>query len=259
MSPIAHLIGSWLLGAATMNQRRDRCLVTFAGVLPDADGLGILVDAAQSMATGQDFIPVNYERFHHLWLHGGPGALAISAALACFSAHRFRVLLGGWVAVHLHLFCDWIGSRGPAIDDLWAIAYGEPLFRHPVWAWTGQWQLNGWENSCVFISLLALALGFTRVHGISFMEVFGSRADAAFSRAIQHWGRPRPDAETPKHPFARGCSSPELHRRRKWNTGALHGTGHPLPPVSRTEALMSCRFGVDRADASGLSPTRRSE
>ena len=188
MSPITHFIGSWLFGAAVMTQRRDRCLVTLAGVLPDADGLGILADAAQSIATGRDFVPVNYERFHHLWLHGGPGALAISAGLTCWSTHRLRAFLGCWAAVHLHLFCDWVGSRGPALDDIWAISYGEPLFRYPVWAWTGQWRLNGWENTCVFILLLTLAIVLTGVRGISFLEVLGSRADAVFSGTIQRWG-----------------------------------------------------------------------
>ena len=44
MSPLTHLIGSWLVAAATTNNPRDRKLVTWAGVLPDADGLGLIPD-----------------------------------------------------------------------------------------------------------------------------------------------------------------------------------------------------------------------
>ncbi len=44
MSPLTHLIGSWLVATATTNNPRDRKLVTWVGVLPDADGLGLIPD-----------------------------------------------------------------------------------------------------------------------------------------------------------------------------------------------------------------------
>ena len=44
MSPLTHLVGSWLVAVATTNNPRDRKLVTLAGVLPDADGLGAVAD-----------------------------------------------------------------------------------------------------------------------------------------------------------------------------------------------------------------------
>jgi len=46
VSPLAHLVGSWLVAVATTTNSRDRKLVTWAGVLPDADGLGVFPDVA---------------------------------------------------------------------------------------------------------------------------------------------------------------------------------------------------------------------
>jgi len=48
MSPITHLIGPWLAASVVTDKPRDRKLVTLAGVLPDADGLGLLVDVAEA-------------------------------------------------------------------------------------------------------------------------------------------------------------------------------------------------------------------
>jgi hypothetical protein len=48
MSPFAHFVGSWLIASATTNNPRDRKLVTLAGALPDADGLGVIPDVVGS-------------------------------------------------------------------------------------------------------------------------------------------------------------------------------------------------------------------
>ena len=53
MSPFAHLFGSWLVASATTNNPRDRKLVTLAGVLPDADGLGVTVSADADQKANQ--------------------------------------------------------------------------------------------------------------------------------------------------------------------------------------------------------------
>ena len=93
MSPIAHLIGSWLVAAATMDNPRDRRLVTLAGILPDADGLGMVADVTKHLVTGQELNFLYYQKFHHFWLHGWPGALLIAGILASFTNQRWRVAL----------------------------------------------------------------------------------------------------------------------------------------------------------------------
>ena len=189
MSPIAHFIGSWLVAAATVDNSRDRRLVTLAGILPDADGLGMGVDMIKHLTTGQELNFLYYQNFHHLWLHGWPGALLFAGVLTAFANQRWRVALGCGGTFHLHLFCDLVGSRGPSPADLWPICYGEPLFRHPVWFWKGQWRLDGWQNTAIFMLMFAFALGWTVRRGYSFAEFFGQRADAAFTSVLRKWAQ----------------------------------------------------------------------
>jgi hypothetical protein len=44
MNPETHLLASWVIAAKTTNNQRDCRLVTLAGILPDVDGLGVIVD-----------------------------------------------------------------------------------------------------------------------------------------------------------------------------------------------------------------------
>jgi len=187
VSPVAHFIGSWLVAAATTDNPRDCRLVTLAGILPDLDGLGMVVDVARSFATGQEMTITYYQRFHHLWLHGWPGALVVAAMLACFARRRWRVAAWCLVTFHLHLACDLLGSRGPSPADLWPICYGEPLFRHPVWFWKGQWRLDGWQNTSTFIVIFALALWVAVKRGYSFVEVISRRMDGVFVEVLRKW------------------------------------------------------------------------
>jgi inner membrane protein len=181
MSPVAHFIGSWLVAVATTNNVRDRRLVTLAGVLPDLDGV------AKSLSSGHEMNFHYYQKFHHVWLHGWPGALLAAIVLACFAQQRWRVALGCLVTFHLHLLCDLLGSRGPSPADLWPICYGEPLFRHPVWFWKGQWKLDSWQNLSVFIVIFVVALWVAIKQGYSFVEVFSQRADAVVVGVLRKW------------------------------------------------------------------------
>ena len=187
MSPIAHFIGSWLVATAVVDNPRDRRLITLAGILPDADGLGMAVDVANSLTSGQEMSFDYYQKYHHLWLHGWPGALGVAFALACFARQRWRVVFACFVTFHLHLLCDLLGSRGPSPADLWPICYGEPLFRHPIWLWKGQWRLDGWQNTVIFLVIFALSLWVAVKRGYSFVEVFSRRFDSAFVGVLRKW------------------------------------------------------------------------
>ena len=44
MSPITHLLISWSVANTSKIDRRERALVTLAGILPDIDGAGLLSD-----------------------------------------------------------------------------------------------------------------------------------------------------------------------------------------------------------------------
>jgi len=187
MSPLTHLLGSWLVACATTNNSRDRKLVTLAGIMPDLDGLGLVVDVASSLSSGTENTFHYYQHYHHYLLHGWPGAIFVAGLLVCFARQRWRVALVCLLTFHLHLVCDLIGSRGPTPGDLWPIAYAEPIFRHPIFFWKGQWRLDGWQNRIICISLFVAELGLATRRGYSCVEVFSRKADAVFVAVLQKW------------------------------------------------------------------------
>jgi inner membrane protein len=185
VSPSTHFIASWLVAAATTDNARDRKLITLAGVLPDLDGLGMVVDVAGRFIKGNDDSFNYYHRYHHYLTHGWPGALVICGILTLFARRKPRTALLCLLTFHLHLLCDLIGSRGPGPDDFWPILYSKPLFRNPVWIWHGQWQLYGWQNGVIFIALFVLALWVSAKKGFSFLEMFGRPVDSTFVKMLR--------------------------------------------------------------------------
>jgi hypothetical protein len=187
MSPVAHFLGSWLIASATTTNARDRKLVTLAGIIPDADGLGLIADVAVALATGRENTFHYYQKYHHELLHGWPGALIVAGLLACFAQQRWRVASLCLLTFHLHLICDLIGSRGPSPWDLWPISYGEPLFRQPVFFWRRQWRLDGWQNRIVCITVFLSELWLAPRRGYSCLQVVSRKADRAVVAVLQKW------------------------------------------------------------------------
>jgi ABC-type cobalamin transport system permease subunit len=185
MSPETHLLASWILAAKTTRSPRDCALVTLAGILPDADGLGLVLDVAWRLLGLRP--TAYYQEYHHVLLHGAPGALLIAGILACFARDRWRVALLALVAVHLHILCDLLGSRGPDANDFWPIYYFSPLRSHPMWLWRGQWALDAWPNHLINVALLAWALWLAPRLGHSFVGLFSRRADTLFVGILRKW------------------------------------------------------------------------
>jgi inner membrane protein len=53
VSPETHLLASWIIAAKTTDNARDCRLVALAGILPDADGLGLIADALTGSLGGR--------------------------------------------------------------------------------------------------------------------------------------------------------------------------------------------------------------
>jgi hypothetical protein len=105
--------------------------------------------------------------------------------LSIFAVKRLRMFVLGLVAVHLHLLCDIVGSRGPGADDFWPLPYLAPFSERGTIQWPGQWPLNAWPN-IVFTVLLAFYVLFRSVRsGYSPVGVFSTGADCVFVRAIR--------------------------------------------------------------------------
>ena len=186
MSPITHLLVSWVIAAKTTNNPRDCRLVTLAGVLPDADGLGIAVDMVKNAIRHTDDYTY-YQEYHHWYLHGIFGAVLVSAVLACFARQHWRVLLLSLAVFHLHLLCDLLGSRGPDPGDYWPIFYLGPFSRHPMYLWHGQWRLDGWQNRVITVVLFFVCIWMALGRDDSVVGVFNRRVDRIFVAVLKKW------------------------------------------------------------------------
>ena len=154
MSPITHILASWVGFEGFLQTRRDKAIVLIAGVAPDLDGVGIVSDFATRVLglPETDY----YHRYHHLVCHGLPAAIVVAIAAAIFGQNRPRVALLAFASFHLHLLCDLLGSRGNALEDLWGIYYFAPLSdAHPLF-WSGQWPLVSWQNTAITAALLII-------------------------------------------------------------------------------------------------------
>ena len=186
MSPITHLLASWIIAAKTTDNPRDCRLVTLAGVAPDLDGAGLFLDMARNAMTGGERF-IFYQRYHHYLLHGVAAGLGIAVLLACFAQRRWRVLLLALTVFHLHLLCDFVGSRGPSPEDLWPIFYLGPFDKDPMWMWKGQWRLDGWQNLLISFGVFLWAMAITLRDGHSVVGVFSWRFDTHFVRVLRDW------------------------------------------------------------------------
>jgi hypothetical protein len=185
MSPLTHLLASWVVATKTTDNLRDRRLVTWAGVAPDLDGLGIVLDAAKGgFTTGKFYY---YPQYHHWLTHGLPAALACAILFALFARRHWRVFFLALLTFHLHLLCDLAGSRGPDKNDLWPIFYFGPITQHPMWVWRHQWRLDGWQNLLITLGLFLWCLGLAVKNGESFVALFNRRADKVFVSVLQKW------------------------------------------------------------------------
>src|SRR6266702_6687446 len=185
MSPETHLFASWLVAAKTTRNLRDCRLVTLAGIPPDADGLGLVVDWITNARGGVQ--TALYPEYHHFLLHGAFGAVLIAATMAAFAQDRWRVAWLALITFHLHLVCDLVGSRGPSPQDLWPIFYFGPFDKEPMWLWHGQWRLDAWRNRLLTVCLFGFALFMAPAKGYSVAGVFSSRLDAVVVPVLQKW------------------------------------------------------------------------
>jgi len=166
MNPIVHAELSWLL-TLRLRERRDRVLVTLAGLAPDVDGLTLLA--------GEEL----YARYHHVLTHGYLAALVTMAICTALARQRLWVAGLSLAAFHLHLLCDLAGS-GPG----WPIHY---YFPHSMkeWFWEGQWNLASWQNTLVglvaTLACLACALRWRRTA----VELLSPRWDAEVTRTLR--------------------------------------------------------------------------
>ena len=160
-------------------------MVALAGILPDADGLGLILDAFNAAFRGRRTL--YYLNYHHYLLHGLFGGILITLVLTCFARRKMRVAVLSLIVFHLHLLCDLVGSRGPDPVDLWPLFYFGPFTKEPMWLWKAQWPLDAWINRLLTLGLFAWALWLAVQLGYSFVGVFSRRLDQVFVGVLRKW------------------------------------------------------------------------
>lgn len=156
--------------------KRERAFVTWASVVPDVDGLGIIAERL----TQHSSHPLNWwSDYHHVLGHNLGFVLVVSAVAAIFATQRIKTTLLVLLSFHLHLLADLAGARGPD-GDQWPIPYLLPFSKQLQLTWSGQWALNAWPNIAITAVLIVIAGVLARGRGFSPLEMFSSKADSVF-------------------------------------------------------------------------------
>ncbi|RMG08066.1 MAG: metal-dependent hydrolase [Planctomycetota bacterium] len=184
MSPITHALVSWAVGTfVPRSTRRDRVLVTLAGLVPDVDGFGAPIDLFTRAFTES---PTRLFHAYHHELHCVGWAVVACGVLAALAERGRRALLGAFClfAFHLHLLCDVAGAKGPD-GSQWEIPYLLPFSRAWQWKVSWQWELNAWPNILLTLLLLGYCVYTALRSGRTVVEVASLRIDRALVRTLR--------------------------------------------------------------------------
>jgi hypothetical protein len=183
MSPITHFLMGWAVANSVPSlTKRGRAMVTWASVLPDLDGLGIVAEKL----TQNPAHPLNWwSEYHHVLGHNIGFALAVTILAAIFAERKFATASLVCFSFHLHLLGDLAGARGPD-GDQWPIPYLLPFSSRWQLTWSGQWALNAWPNFVITGALIALAIALARRRGFSPLEMFSQKLDAIVVGALRN-------------------------------------------------------------------------
>jgi inner membrane protein len=182
MNPITHLLIGWTVASAAPSlNRRERAMVTWASVVPDVDGLGVVVDwATRGMGKPTDF----WGEYHHTLAHNIGFALLVTLVAAVFARQKALTAALVFLSFHLHLLGDLMGARGPD-GDHWPIPYLRPFSNALQLEWAGQWALNAWPNIVLTGVLILIALVLARRRSYSPVELFSRKADEVLVRTLR--------------------------------------------------------------------------
>jgi inner membrane protein len=182
MSPITHFFMGWAVANSVPSlTKHERAMVTWASVVPDVDGLGIVAEKLTQNSTH----PLNWwSEYHHVLGHNIGFAIVVTILAAIFAQRKFVTASLVFISFHLHLISDLVGARGPD-GDQWPVPYLLPFSNRWQLTWSGQWALNAWPNFLITGVLIFGALVLARRRGFSPMEMFSRRIDAVIVDALR--------------------------------------------------------------------------
>jgi len=183
MNPVTHFFVGWSALEKFQVSHRDRALVVLAGLAPDLDGLGIVID----FVTRNTGLPDTgyYQAFHRMYGHGLPAAIVFSIIVALLADSKLRAGIFAFISVHLHFISDLLGSRGTQPEDIWPIYYFAPFDDRWSVAWKGQWPLVSWQNTTITVILLALTFALAINRGYTPLAIFSVKGDNRVMDALR--------------------------------------------------------------------------
>jgi inner membrane protein len=179
-----HFIISWVVANSIALDRRARVGITLAGIVPDIDGVGYIVDKLNLQFNIESSYFADY---HHLYGHNIFAGLMISSIAGAFCQRKVSVFLLSLLTFHLHLLCDLAGSMGPD-GYQWPIYYLYPLLPDLQLTWSGQWELSSWKNSAIGVSFFVLALALARYRQVTFFEFFSAKIEKVVAEVARQRG-----------------------------------------------------------------------
>lgn len=182
MSPVTHFLMGWVVANTANLDRKERAAVTIAGVVPDIDGLGTIVE---KLTRGWDRPLLWFSEYHHVLAHNLGFALLVAAASFMLATRRWKTAALVFVSFHLHLLGDLVGGRGPD-GYQWPIPYLLPFSNAWQWSWQGQWELNAWPNFVITIAALLVTFYLAWKRGYSPLEMISPFADRAFVDTLRY-------------------------------------------------------------------------
>lgn len=181
MSPVTHLFTSWLVANFSKKiERRDGWIVVLAGISPDIDGIGIIIELGTRYSDTPKYW---FSEYHHSFHNIGFCMLWIILAVM-FSRRKFQTMLLVIVAFHLHILADIVGSRGPD-GYQWPIPYLLPFSNSVQLVWDGQWELNAYPNFLITIGELFIMFYLSIKRGYSLLFLVSTRVDQAFVNTLR--------------------------------------------------------------------------
>ncbi|MFH1738398.1 MAG: metal-dependent hydrolase [bacterium] len=181
MHSTTHFLLSWLVADSAPLNRRERAIVTVAGVVPDIDALGVVAELA---TRGSDTPLLWWSENHHVLAHNLAFGFMYAVGAFALATKRWRTALLAFLCFHLHLLCDVIGARGPD-GYQWPISYLFPFSEKWQLVWDGQWALNAWPNFFITAIALALTLYLAIKRGYSPIEMVSKKADRVFVETLR--------------------------------------------------------------------------
>jgi hypothetical protein len=172
MNPITHVLTSWAAVVPGNLRTRDRAAVVAAGVAPDLDGLGFIVEKFYDSSLTW------WSDWHHVLGHNMIFGFILTFLAWVVSGRKLKTAILALGCFHLHLLCDLLGGRGPD-GDTWPIFYFWPIMNTFQLSWSGQWALNAWPNFVITGAALFWTFFWAWKRGTSPLEFFSSRANGA--------------------------------------------------------------------------------